>query len=110
MFVYGCLADFLRFLLGVLGLLCAVLAVVGLWLGLEPTRTVTIAVPPATTFAITLRGAVPGLHVGIWTQQPTIQTSSWVGAMTVPVVPIALSTMGLALVLLAVDRFDPRRR
>jgi hypothetical protein len=44
-----------------------------------------------------------------WEQNDVLHTSKWLGGMTLPVLPIALSTIGLSLLLLAVDRYDPRR-
>jgi hypothetical protein len=109
MFVRGCLFDLLRFLLVVLGMLCAALWLVGFWLGPEHTSTFAIPMSPSTAFNITLRGPSPDLHVVIWEQNEVLHTSKWLGGITLPVLPIALSTIGLCLLMLAVERYDPRR-
>ena len=110
LFLYGCLADLLRFVVLLLGVLCLLLWLSGLWLGPEHRAVVTLATDATTEFDVIIWGPTPDLQIVVWRQNVVLGTNTELGAVTLPAWGLAVPTIVLCLLLFVVDAKDSRER
>ncbi len=107
---HGCLADFLRFVVLVLGMLCLALWLTGLWLGPEHSAVYTLTGSPTNAFEVHVSGPTPELRIAVWRQDLARQTYSRLIDLTLPTWSVGVTTIVVCLVAYVVDMSDPRQR
>ncbi len=105
---FGCLFDLLRLVLGALTLLCVALGVASLWLGPDHIAVLTAAISPTAELDILAFGPSPDLRIVVWQQDLALGTAVRIGAMTLLAWPIGVSTIGLCLLVMALERRGDR--
>ena len=105
---FGCLFDLLRLVLGALALLCGVLVLAGLWLGPEHVAVLSTTISPTTELSIHVFGPSPDLRVLLLQEDLARGTLVRVSAITLRAWPIGVSTIGLCLLVMVLDRYGPR--
>ena len=105
---FGCLFDLLRLVLGALTLLCVALVVTGLWLGPEHVAVLTTTISPTTELNMHIFGPSPDLRIVLLQEDLARGMLVRIIAMSLPAWPIGVSTIGLCLLVMVLDRYGPR--
>jgi hypothetical protein len=105
---FGCLFDLLRLVLGALTLLCVALVLAGLWLGPDHVAVLTTTISPTTDLNIHVFGPSPDIRILLLQEDLARGTLVRAIAVSLPAWPIGVITIGLCLVVMVLDRYDPR--
>jgi hypothetical protein len=101
---FGCLFDLLRLVLGALTLLCVALVVAGLWLGPDHVAVLTATISPTTELKIHVFGPSPDLRIVLLQQDLARGMLVRISTMTLRAWPVGVSTIGLCLLVMVLER------